>query len=81
MKEMNINQFDADISNLPTDKIILIKNALSAHYKKALTTGEYKKEMEEMLKKYETYILKDNIDMENHLNAMEKYINNSKEVI
>ena len=67
--EIEINAADAKISKLPTDTIRALKEALTAHYSKAVITGEYKKEIEEMLRKYETYILQDSIQLQNDLEA------------
>lgn len=70
--EMEINQADAVISKLPTDRIREFKEALSAHFVKASKSGQYKKEFEEMLKKYEIYILHDEIGLKQHVEAVVK---------
>ena len=72
LQEIEINKCDAIISSMPTKEKRIFNNALSSHFVKATKTGEYKKEFEEMLKKYETFILQDEIQSVNITNAVVK---------
>lgn len=81
LKEIEINKSDACVSKMPTKEIRLFKDALSAHYEKARTTGEYKREFELMIRRYETFILQDEIQSTNDSNAVVKYYKRFKESI
>lgn len=78
---IEINKCDACISKLPTKEIRLFKNALTAHYEKALKTGKYMQEFTSMIRRYETFILQDEIQSTNDSNAVVKCYRKIKESI
>lgn len=73
--EIEINKCDACVSKLPTETIRLFKQALTSHYNKAIKDHKYMQEMELMIKRYETFILQDEIQSSNDSNAVVNCVN------
>jgi len=78
---IEINKCDACISKLPTKDIRLFKDALTTHYNKALKSGKYMQEFVSMIRKYETFLLQDEIQSNNDSNAVVNCAKKIKEIL